>query len=238
MTSSWPTLSSLSLSLFLPTSLSFFLSFSLSLSLTHTHTHREIYNKTVNVLSLSHWLTQGEDLTHCQDSLSQTNSHKQKSKANFYTLVKDTLSLSFSIYFVSLSVWQDWAFYNTLGNFFKPCGNNYFAQIAHIFGNFFNGVEIFHFSIQIILGNFYRHLATFYWSHCSLSPLSLSFPRVFGVCVNVSADCDREFQKDFSVSVWGAFCGWIHFGVQTLLNDFDCFYKSLSVCQIETIFGN
>ena len=106
VTSSWPTLSSLSLSLFLPTSLSFFLSFSLSLSLSlsHTHTHREIYNKTVNVLSLSHWLTQGEDLTHCQDSLSQTNSHKQKSKANFYTLVKDTLSLSFSIYFVSLSV--------------------------------------------------------------------------------------------------------------------------------------
>ena len=32
-------------------------------------------------------------------------------------------------------------------------------------GNFCKGVKIFHFSSELILGNFYKHLATFYWSH-------------------------------------------------------------------------
>ena len=46
---------------------------------------------------------------------------------------------------------------------FKACGNSYFAKIANILGNYCKGV---HFSSGIILGNFYRNLATFYWSHC------------------------------------------------------------------------
>ena len=33
--------------------------------------------------------------------------------------------------------------------------------------NLCEGVKIFNFSSEIILGNFYRHLATFYWSHSS-----------------------------------------------------------------------
>ena len=52
------------------------------------------------------------------------------------------------------------------GQLFKACGNNYFAQITHILGNFCRGVKNFHFSSRIILGNFYRHWAIFYWSHC------------------------------------------------------------------------
>ena len=32
-------------------------------------------------------------------------------------------------------------------------------------GNFCKGVKIFPFSSEIILGNFYRHLTTLYWSH-------------------------------------------------------------------------
>ena len=31
--------------------------------------------------------------------------------------------------------------------------------------NYCKGVKIFNFSSEIILGNFYRHLSTFYWSH-------------------------------------------------------------------------
>ena len=38
------------------------------------------------------------------------------------------------------------------GQLFKACGNNYFAQIAHILGNFCKGVKIFHFSWEIIFG--------------------------------------------------------------------------------------
>ena len=41
------------------------------------------------------------------------------------------------------------------------------AKIAHILGNFCKVVKIFHFASLIILGNFYWHLATVYWSHCS-----------------------------------------------------------------------
>ena len=62
-------------------------------------------------------------------------------------------------------VWPYWAIFCTLGNFIKACGNNNLAQIAHILRQFFKGVKIFHFSCEIFFGNFYRHLATFYWSH-------------------------------------------------------------------------
>ena len=51
------------------------------------------------------------------------------------------------------------------GQLFKVCGNNYLAQIAHILGNFCKGVKIFHFSGEIIFGQFFRHFLTFYWSH-------------------------------------------------------------------------
>ena len=57
------------------------------------------------------------------------------------------------------------------GQLFKACGINYFAQIAHILVNFCKVVEIFHFCSEIIFGQLYRNLATFYFSHCCLSTL-------------------------------------------------------------------
>ena len=36
----------------------------------------------------------------------------------------------------------------------KACCSNYYAQIAHIFGNFCKGLELFHFSSEIIFGQF------------------------------------------------------------------------------------
>ena len=56
------------------------------------------------------------------------------------------------------------------GQLFKACGNNYFAQIAHTLGNFCKGVKIFLFLAKFFLGNFYRHLAIFFWSHCPQPP--------------------------------------------------------------------
>ena len=38
------------------------------------------------------------------------------------------------------------------GQLFKACGNNYFAQITQILGNFCKGVTIFLFSSGIIFG--------------------------------------------------------------------------------------
>ena len=52
------------------------------------------------------------------------------------------------------------------GQHFKAGGNNYFPQIAHIFReNFVKLWKYFIFLIKSFLGNFYRHLGTFYWSH-------------------------------------------------------------------------
>ena len=42
-------------------------------------------------------------------------------------------------------------FFCTLANF-KASGNNYFTQIAHMFGNFCKGAKIIHFSSEIIFG--------------------------------------------------------------------------------------
>ena len=53
-----------------------------------------------------------------------------------------------------LSVRPDWAIYCTLGQLFKACGNNYFAQISHILGNFCRGAKIFYFLSESFLGNF------------------------------------------------------------------------------------
>ena len=51
------------------------------------------------------------------------------------------------------------------GQLFKACGNNYFAQIAHILGNFCEGFKIFHFSSGIIFGQLLQSFGDFYWSH-------------------------------------------------------------------------
>ena len=53
-----------------------------------------------------------------------------------------------------------------LGNFSKPVVTIILPKSSTLLCNFCKGVKIFHFSSKFILGNFYRHLATFYWSHC------------------------------------------------------------------------
>ena len=47
------------------------------------------------------------------------------------------------------------------GPLFKAFGNNYFHKSHTFLGNFSKGIKIFIFSSEIILGNFYRYLATF-----------------------------------------------------------------------------
>ena len=42
-----------------------------------------------------------------------------------------------------------------IGQLFKACGNNYFAQIAHIFKNFCKDDKVFHVSSGIILGQLF-----------------------------------------------------------------------------------
>ena len=61
-----------------------------------------------------------------------------------------------------------------LGNFSKPVATIILPKSPTFLGNFCEGVEIFHFPVKSCLGNFYRHLAIFYWSHCSQCRLFVS----------------------------------------------------------------
>ena len=51
------------------------------------------------------------------------------------------------------------------GQLFKAYDNNYFAKIACILSNFLNVSKYFIFLVKSFLGNFYRHLATFFTGH-------------------------------------------------------------------------
>ena len=56
----------------------------------------------------------------------------------------------------------------TLGNFLQPFATMNLPKSPTFLGNFSKGAKIIHFSNEIIFGNFYRHLAIFIWSRCSL----------------------------------------------------------------------
>ena len=58
------------------------------------------------------------------------------------------------------------------GQLFKVYGNNYLAKISHILGHFAKELKSFIFLVKSFLGNFYRHLATFNWSHCLIAPFN------------------------------------------------------------------
>ena len=63
-------------------------------------------------------------------------------------------------------MWPDWAIYFTLGNFLKPVAAIFSAKSPIFLGSFGKGVfNLSFFYWYHLLGNFYRHLATFYWSH-------------------------------------------------------------------------
>ena len=64
-----------------------------------------------------------------------------------------------------VAVWLDWVIYCTLGNFSKPIARIIFPKLPTYSSNFCKVVKIFNFSSEIFLGNFYRHLATFYLSN-------------------------------------------------------------------------
>ena len=63
------------------------------------------------------------------------------------------------------TVWPDWAIYWTLGNFSKPLATINLPNSSTFFGNFVKVSKSLIFLMKSFLGNFYRNLATFYWSH-------------------------------------------------------------------------
>ena len=64
---------------------------------------------------------------------------------------------SFFDFLALISVWPDWVIYWPLTTFSKPFATINFPKSPTCIG---------YFCSEIILVNFYRHLAIFYWSHC------------------------------------------------------------------------
>ena len=63
------------------------------------------------------------------------------------------------------AVWPDLAIYWTLGKFLQPLATIILPKSPTFLGNFCKGVENYPFSSATFLGNFYRHLAIFFWFH-------------------------------------------------------------------------
>ena len=83
------------------------------------------------------------------------------SEANVVNLFYSNILNRCTDYGDTWALWPDWAIFCTLGN-------NYFTQNAY--------TKIIHFLVKPYLGNFYRHLAIFIWSHCTWSWPKQQFP--------------------------------------------------------------
>ena len=62
------------------------------------------------------------------------------------------------------TVWPDWEIYRTLGNFSKPLATIILPKLPIFYAIFCKCVKIYLFIVKSFLGNFYRHLAIFFWS--------------------------------------------------------------------------
>ena len=67
----------------------------------------------------------------------------------------------------SRSVWPDRVIFWTLGNFSKPVAKISLPKSPTFLTNSCKVSKFLFFLVKSFLGNFYRHLATFHWSHCS-----------------------------------------------------------------------
>ena len=62
-------------------------------------------------------------------------------------------------------MWPDWVIYCTLGNFSKPVVTIILPKLPTFLGIFVKVSKSLIFLVKSFLGNFYRNLVTFYWSH-------------------------------------------------------------------------
>ena len=66
--------------------------------------------------------------------------------------------------FIAFSVTR-WGNLLNIGQLFKACGKIFLPKSSIFLGNFCKIAKIFYFASEIIFGQIFRHLATFYWSH-------------------------------------------------------------------------
>ena len=102
------------------------------------------------------------------------------------------------------------AIYWTLGNFLKPLAIINLPKSPTFLGNFCKGVKIF-FLMKSYLGNFYRHLAIFFWSHCSsLRGLIPCYEQNYGSSTNdpISVDWKDNYIHYAPPTLISAYLQW------------------------------
>ena len=92
----------------------------------------------------------------------------------------------------SSAVWPDWVIYWTLGNFFKPLATINLPKSYTFLGNFCKGVKIFHFSSEIIFGQFKLSFGNFFL--VTLVPTYILVSRL--ICTPIDP-CDIQTQGSF-----------------------------------------
>ena len=70
-------------------------------------------------------------------------------------------------------VWPDLAIYWTYGNFSRPGPTISLLKSPTFFGKFVKVSTSYIFLVKLFMGNFYRQLATFYWSHWATTTVCL-----------------------------------------------------------------
>ena len=110
------------------------------------------------------------------------------------------------------AVWPDCEIYWTLGNLSTSLATINLPKSPTFLGNFSKGVKIKKILVKSFLGNFYRHLETFYWSHWLKEmiwrPLSFIFPYSRGlsassiIFLGIFLNCrwchEQIFEKNYS----------------------------------------
>ena len=92
------------------------------------------------------------------------------------------------------ALWPVWAIYLTLGNFLKPLATINLSKSITFLGNFCKDAKIYHFSSEIIFGNFYRHLVCFFL--VTLLPSYVCNNNIAEGCLSAANGNDRLDQSE------------------------------------------
>ena len=89
--------------------------------------------------------------------------------------------------------------------FQSPWQQLFCPNCQHILGNFCKGDKIFYFTRKILLGNFYKHLTTFYWSHCFLPIFKQTDRDWFQRLREWKKEAERERKREVVIIIWDLF---------------------------------
>ena len=114
----------------------------------------------------------------------------------FNTCTNNLAIIWFYAVLVPGPVWLDWVIYWTLGKFLSLWQQLFSPTLPHSWAIFVKVTKYIIFLVKSFLSNFYRHLAIFFWSHCScinlinskyiISPLKSFVHRVATIHKNIS----------------------------------------------------